>query len=127
MIPEAWQPVVRTDGERVGWLSPDGRARTLLGTLLPLRDGEDERTALVERGLAALDRRWFARLPEDLVPGLDAGRPHPAWGWRHVVVVEVGPARCRIRLAMAPPAELRVALELPVPVGDLLREEPPEA
>ncbi|HEV7623620.1 MAG TPA: hypothetical protein VGO26_05750 [Amnibacterium sp.] len=125
MIPEAWQAVHRGDGERVGYLSPDGRPRTLLGTAFALRDGEDARTALADRGLAALDRRWFARLPDELVPGVDARQPEAAWRWHPVVVVEAGPGACRIRLWMASPAELRIVLELPVPVGDLLLEEPP--
>jgi hypothetical protein len=125
MIPEDWRDVHRADGERVGYLAPDGGPRTLLGTALALRDGEDARTALEERGLAALDRRWFARLPDELAPDVDARRPDAAWRWHPVVVVEAGPASCRIRLWMASPAELRIALELPVPVGDLLLEEPP--
>ena len=93
---------------------------------LPVRDGEDPQVALAERGLAALDRRRFARLPDELVPGIDARHPADDWTWRAVVVVEVDRARCRIRLQLAPPAELRVLLELPVPVGDLLLDEPPE-
>ena len=100
--------------------------RTLLGTTLPVRDGEDPHVALAERGLAALDRRRFARLPDELGPGIDARHPADDWTWRAVVVVEVDRARCRIRLQLAPPAELRVVLELPVPVGDLLLDEPPE-
>ena len=126
MIPDDWRPVHRADGERAGWLSLDGLPRTLLGTVLPLRDGEDPDAALTERGLAALDRRRFARLPDELVPGIDARSPADDWTWRAVVVIEVDRARCRIRLQLAPPAELRVALELPVPVGDLLLDEPPE-
>ena len=126
MIPEDWTPVHRGDGERVGWLSPDGLPRTLLGTPMPLRDDEDPHVALAERGLAALDRRRFARLPDELVPGIDARRPADDWRWHPVVVVEVDRSRCRIRLQFAPPAELRVVLELPVPVGDLLLDDPPE-
>ncbi|MCU1474855.1 hypothetical protein [Amnibacterium sp.] len=126
MIPEDWRPIHRADGERVGYVSPDGVPRTLLGTALALHDGEDGRAALAERGLTALDRRWFARLPDELVPGVDPRRPDAAWGWHPVVVVEAGPATCRIRLWMASPAELRITLELPVPVGDLLLEEPPD-
>lgn len=126
MIPSAWAPVAREDGERVGYLDEEDAPRTLLGTPLPLRDGEDPRSALIAGGLAALDRRWFARLPEELGEGTDAAHPDPTWRWRPVVVVEASPAACRIRLWMAPPAELRITLELPVPVGPLLVEQPQE-
>ena len=57
---------------------------------------------------------------------LSAAEPSPTWGWRPVVVVEVSPRGCSVRLELAEPAELRGRAMLPVPVGDLLREQPPD-
>jgi hypothetical protein len=42
------------------------------------------------------------------------------------VLVEVSPAGGSVRLAMAEPAELRVLVAVPVPVGELLQERQPE-
>jgi len=125
VIPASWSPVERDDGERVGWLDDEGGPRTLLGTPLDVAPGVDPRAALVAQGLAAVDGRWFARLPSDLDATTDARSPDDDWAWRAVVVVEVSATACRIRLRFAPPDQLTVLLELPVPVGDLLRREPP--
>ncbi len=123
MIPEAWRPVRRGDGELVGYLEGEV-PRTLVGSVLPTEHGETGEQALVERGLTVLDRRWWAQLPDTVVAGVDAADPAPGWPWRPVVVVEARPDACRIRLEFAPPSELRL-LTLPVPVGDLLRTAQP--
>lgn len=132
MIPPDWQPVHRpADGERVGYLAPDGSPdlvvpRTLVGS--PLGTAQDASAAtelLRTRGLAALDRRWWCRLPDPLADGTDAGRPGEDWVWSAVVLVEASPAGCRVRLEFAEPAAMRAQARLPVPVGDLLRADPP--
>ena len=46
--------------------------------------------------------------------------------WTAVVLVEASPVGCRVRLEYAEPAEMRSQALLPVPVGDLLLEHPPE-
>jgi hypothetical protein len=128
VIPPTWTPVHRADGELVGWLSPDGGPdlvvpRTLVGTALgPARDPAAAAGLLLTRGLAALDRRWWARLPEGV---LRAAEPAAGWEWQPVVLVEASPVGCTVRLEMAEPAQLRARASLPVPVGDLLRERPP--
>jgi hypothetical protein len=117
VIPADWQPVHREDGELVGYLA-GGRELTLIG--LPLDVGR-----LEERGLAAIDGRWQARLPSPLPPGiLDASQPALDWGWRDVVIVETSPVECRVRPVMSYPEELHAQAVLPVPVGELLRREP---
>jgi hypothetical protein len=132
VIPTDWTAVHRpADGEHVGYLSPDGAPGLVLPRLLtgapagpssaPHRAGE----LLTARGLEMLDRRWWCRLPAPLTDGTDAGAPRPDWTWQAVVLVEVSPAGCRLRLEFAAPAELRALATLPVPVDDLLREQPP--
>jgi hypothetical protein len=80
----------------------------------------------VHSGLALLARRWWCRLPGTLPPGLlDAAHPRADWNWRPVVLVEVSPTGCRVRPEIAAPEELTAQASLPVPVGDLLREEEP--
>jgi hypothetical protein len=118
------------DGETVGYLVPDGDLvvpLTLVGTPLGAPGTEADATALlVARGLRALDRRWWCRLPDPLPRGvLAAGEPEPGWGWRPVVLAEVSPTACRVRPEWASPEELTAHAVLPVPVGDLLRAEPP--
>jgi hypothetical protein len=120
------------DGELVGYLVPDGPPRlvlpvTLLGCALgPAHDRATATTLLAARGLAALDRRWWCRLPSPLPGGvLAAGHPLPEWTWRPVVLVEVSPAACRVRPEWAAPDELTACAVLPVPAGDLLRADPP--
>ena len=133
MIPTGWRPVRRSaDGELVGYLVPDGSPGlvlpvTLLGSALGPAHDRPTATALVEsQGLAALDRRWWCRLPATLAPGvLPAGEPVEGWEWRPVVLVEVSPTQCRVRPEWAAPGELTGQAALPVPVGDLLRTEPP--
>ncbi|MGY1754297.1 hypothetical protein [Blastococcus sp. SYSU D01042] len=125
MIPTGWTPVYRADGELVGWLAADGRPRLLTGAPLaaPAHDGVE---LLRSRGLAALDRRWWARLPDGPLTGLvDAGEPDEDWTWQPVVLVESSPAGCTVRPEWPAPGETGRA-QLPVPVGDLLREHPPE-
>ncbi|WP_137161022.1 hypothetical protein [Blastococcus sp. CCUG 61487] len=131
MIPTDWSPVHRADGELVGWLAPDGAAGRVVPLLLtgaPLEAAlpvDDAAALLRRRGLAALDRRWWARLPERLPAGLTAAaEPHEDWSWQPVVLVESSPGGCTVRPEWPAPGETGRAV-LPVPVGDLLREEPP--
>jgi hypothetical protein len=128
VIPLAWTPVHRADGELVGYLVPDGSPGlvlpvTLVGAALgPPQEPSAARVLLAARGLSALDRRWWCRLPTVLPAGvLPAADPAADWGWRPVVLVEVSPASCRVRPEWAAPEELTAAAELPVPVGGLLR------
>jgi hypothetical protein len=131
MIPVHWEAVRRpADGELVGYLVPDGPGvvpTTLVGT--PLGGpgpAADARAALVARGLVALDRRWWCRLPAPLPRGsLDASSPAPHWDWCAVVVVETAPDRAVVRPEWPAPEEMGARAALPVPVGDLLREQPP--
>ena len=132
MIPTDWHPVHRQeDGEHVGYLAPDGSPdvvvpTTLAGTALGPAQGRAAATALLRaQGLRALDRRWWCRLPEPMVDGTDAAQPGDDWGWSAVVLVEASPAGCRVRLEFAEPAVMRAQALLPVPVGDLLLEQPP--
>jgi hypothetical protein len=133
VIPTGWQPVRRpADGEHVGYLVPDGSPGlvlpvTLLGSALgPPHDRPTATALLAARGLVALDRRWWCRLPAPLPPGaLPAGEPADGWEWRPVVLVEVSSAECRVRPEWAAPGELTAQAVLPVPVGDLLRPHPP--
>ncbi len=124
VIPTDWTPVHRADGELVGWLATDGRPRLLTGAPLaaPADDGIE---LLRSRGLAALDRRWWARLPGGPMTGVvDAGQPDADWAWQPVVLVESSPTGCTVRPEWPAPGETGRAL-LPVPVGGLLLEEPP--
>ena len=124
VIPTDWTPVHRADGELVGWLAADGRPRLLTGAPLATDDGIEQ---LRSRGLAALDRRWWARLPGEPMTGVvDAGRPDEDWTWQPVVLVESSPTGCTVRPEWPAPGETGRAL-LPVPVGDLLLAEPPAA
>jgi hypothetical protein len=132
VIPPDWTPVHRpADGELVGWLAPDGDpglVRPLLLTGAPLaaaRPVEDAAALLRADGLRALDRRWWARLPEGPMRGVvDAGAPAAGWGWQPVVLVESSPTGVTVRPEWPAPGETGRAL-LPVPVGDLLLAEPP--
>ncbi|SDE19705.1 hypothetical protein SAMN05660485_00125 [Blastococcus fimeti] len=133
MTPADWTPVHRADGEQVGWLAPDGgsgRAVPLLLTGTPAAPAgprEDVAALLRADGLRALDRRWWTRLPGEPLTGLvDAGRPGEDWTWQPVVLVESSPAGCTVRPEWPAPGETGRAA-LPVPVGDLLRAEPPAA
>src|SRR5688572_22524404 len=97
VIPTDWTPVHRADGELVGWIATDGRPLLLTGAPLaaPADDGLEQ---LRSRGLAALDRRWWARLPAPLPPGLlAAGEPDEGWTWQPVVLVESSPTGCTVR------------------------------
>jgi hypothetical protein len=132
VIPTGWHPVHRpADGEHVGYLVPDGSPDrvvpvTLVGSALgPAQDPATATALLAGRGLAALDRRWWCRLPVPLTDGTDAAEPGEDWAWSAVVLVEASPDGCRVRLEYAEPAELRAQARLPVPVGDLLLEHPP--
>ncbi|HEY0127033.1 MAG TPA: hypothetical protein VGB58_07835 [Blastococcus sp.] len=133
MIPTGWHLVHRpADGEHVGYLVPDGSPDrvvpvTLVGSALgPAQDPATAIALLEGRGLTALDRRWWCRLPVPLTDGTDAAEPGTDWAWCAVLLVEAAPDGCRVRLEHAAPAELRAQARLPVPVGDLLREHPPE-
>jgi len=134
VIPTSWTPVHRpSDAELVGYLAPDGAPGLAVPTSLvglplgPSRPAAEAAAVLVADGLRSLDRRWWCRLPTTLPDGvLAAARPCADWTWRPVLLVEVGPDSCTVRLEMAEPAELRARAALPVPVGDLLREHAPE-
>jgi hypothetical protein len=124
--------VHRADGEHVGYLASDGVPGmvfpvTLVGAAMgPSLDPAAATALLRAGGLPALDRRWWCRLPDPLPRGvLPAGDPLPEWNWRPVVLVEVSQAGCRVRPEMAAPEERTAQAALPVPVGDLLRAEPP--
>jgi hypothetical protein len=130
VIPTHWTPVHRPeDGEHVGYLSPDGPlavprllAGPALAAALPL---EQAAALLRQRGLRALDRRWWCRLPTPLPRGTtDAGAPAVDWEWRPVVLVEVSPTSCSVRPEWPAPEEMNTVATLPTPVGDLLREDP---
>jgi hypothetical protein len=132
VIPTSWTAVHRReDGERVGYLSPDGAPSRVVPRLLtgapagPPSGPDAARDLLVARGLAMLDRRWWCRLPVPLSDGTRADSPAPDWEWTAVVLVEASPVECRVRLEFAAPAELRALAVLTPPVGDLLRAEPP--
>jgi len=133
VIPSVWEPVHRpVDGELVGYLAPDGAPGlvlplTLVGAALgPTQDRAAAATLLQIRGLAALDRRWWCRLPATLAPGvLPAWEPPADWDWRPVVLVEVSSAECRLRPEWPAPEELTAQAVLPVPVRDLLRADRP--
>jgi hypothetical protein len=132
VIPEHWETVRRPDdGEVVGYLAADGGADVVPTTLVGTALGEagpaaDARAALLARGLAALDRRWWCRLPSPLPRGLlDAASPAAGWEWRPVVVVEATPDGARVRPEWPAPEEMGGQATLPVPVGGLLRAEPP--
>jgi hypothetical protein len=120
-----------SDAEHVGYLVPDGGDGGVVPTSLvglplgPPQGSADAVGVLVAQGLRSLDRRWWCRLPHTLPAGvLPAAEPSPDWHWQPVVLVEVSPAGCTVRLEMAEPAQLRARAALPVPVGDLLRADP---
>jgi hypothetical protein len=131
MIPEHWEAVRRPqDGEVVGYLVPTGSdvvPTTLAGTPLGGRQpAPAARALLVARGLRAMDGRWWCRLPEPLPCGvLDGSSPAPGWDWCPVVVVEAAPDGVVVRPEWPAPGEAGARAVLPVPVGDLLRLEPP--
>jgi hypothetical protein len=133
VIPPGWQAVRRsTDDECVGYLAPDGGdgrvvPMSLLGTRLgPAGSVEFSHGLLLAVGLAALDRRWWCRLPGLLPRGLlMAEEPEDTWVWRPVVIVEASPASCRIRPEWPAPEERQGQALLPVPVGGLVRTDPP--
>src|SRR3954463_4572048 len=110
VIPPSWTPVTRpSDAEHVGWLVPGGAPGVVPASLVgaPLGPAQDRAAAaalLVERGLRSLDRRWWCRLPSSMPSGvLSAAEPEPDWEWRAVVLVEVSPSGCTLRLGMGEP------------------------
>jgi hypothetical protein len=133
VIPPSWTPVSRpSDAEHVGYLVPGGDDDGVVPTSLvglplgPAQGSADAVGVLVAQGLRSLDRRWWCRLPQTLPHGvLAAAEPSGDWHWQPVVLVEVSPAGCTVRLEMAEPAQLRARAALPVPVGTLLRADPP--
>jgi hypothetical protein len=133
VIPPGWQAVLRTaDDECVGYVVPDGAdgcvvPMSLLGTQLgPAGSEEFSRDLLLAVGLAALNRRWWCRLPDLLPRGLlMVENPQDTWGWRPVVIVEASPTACRIRPEWPAPDERHGQALLPVPVGGLVRAEQP--
>ncbi|NYJ04350.1 hypothetical protein [Petropleomorpha daqingensis] len=133
MIPTSWTPVHRpSDAEHVGYLAPDGAPGLVVPTSLvglplgPAQPSVQAAAVLVADGLRSLDRRWWCRLPSPMPADvLPAAEPEPDWGWHPVVLVEVSPEGCTVRLEMAEPAQLRARALLPVPVGELLRAAAP--
>ncbi len=114
------------DGEHVGYLGPDGRPRLLTGAALTTA-AADPHDLLVTTGLRALDRRWWCRLPAQLPRGIThATEPAADWEWRPVVLVEVSSTTCTVRPEWPAPEEMDARAVLPTPVGNLLREQPPE-
>lgn len=100
---------------------------SLIGTPLgPPAGPEAAGKLLAARGLAVLAEKWWCRLPKPLVPGVDVSAPDPAWPWRPVVLVEVGPAGASARIAMPWPEEETVQVRIPIPVDGVLRPLPPE-
>jgi hypothetical protein len=130
VITTEWGVVRRPDdGERVGYLVPEGDLVvpvSLVGTPLGAAGSEVDATALLlARGLGALDRRWWCRLPDPLPRGLlDASAPGADWSWQPVVLVEVSPTRATVRPEFVAPGRTGRAA-FPVPVGGLLLAEPP--
>jgi hypothetical protein len=132
VIPSDWALVHRADGEHVGYLVRDGGPGMVVAHLLtgtphgPAATPASAHARLVDRGLVALDQRWWCRLPTPLPPGrLQADVPQPGWEWRPVVVVEVSPTECRVRPEWPAPEELTAQAVLPVPVAELLLADPP--
>lgn len=130
MIPSHWHPRHRPlDGELAGYLAPDPAGPdlflplTLLGT--PLGDPAPfpQAAAIVdERGLAALNGRWWIDLPDPLPNRtLDLPPPGPGDVPRPVRLVEVGPHTLTLRPEFPAPDERSALVRLPVPPGDRLR------
>ena len=133
MIPEHWEEVRRPDDDEVvGYLVPRGGAAavptSLVGTALgSAQPASSARALLVRQGLPALDRRWWCRLPAQLPRGIThATEPAADWEWRPVVLVEVSSTTCTVRPEWPAPEEMDARAVLPTPVGNLLREQPPE-
>jgi len=130
VIPSAWEHRRRADGELVGYLVADGDGvvpTSLVGLPLAATGTRKEAIAALDTtGLAALARKYYARLPNPVpLGGVDLGSPESDWQWRDVVIVESSPTRVSIRPAMAYPEELRSLVVIEPPVGDLLRERHP--
>lgn len=108
---------------QAGVVSP----RSLIGTPLgPPAAPEAAAKLLTARGLAVLAEKWWCRLPKPLVPDIDVTAPDPAWPWRPVVLVEVGPGGASARIAMPWAEEKTVQVRIPIPVDGVLRTLPPE-
>jgi hypothetical protein len=132
VIPADWSPVRRPqDDELVGYLVPDpAGVRPFSAAGMPLGPGLPRDRAielLVGTGLVALDRRHWCVLPGELPPGVHGIEEFGGAGsWRPVVLVEVSPERTVVRPEWPPPEERTSRVELPTPVGGLLRFDPPE-
>jgi hypothetical protein len=130
VILEHWMPHRRDhDDELVGYLVPHGELvvpTTLVGMPLGAAQPRESAEELLDwRGLAALDERFWALLPNPLTAEVDIQAPEPHWEWRQVVLVEATPAGASIRPAFAELQELAVLVRVPVPVGDLLKTAQP--
>ena len=130
MIPAGWEQRRRADGELVGYLVSDGDGvvpTSLVGLPLAGPGAREEAAALLDRaGLAELDRKYYALLPNPVpVGGVDVNAPAEDWDWRVVVIVESSPTRVSIRPALAYPEELRSLVVIEPPVGSLLRTRHP--
>ena len=133
MVPTGWTVVHRpVDGEPVGWLAPAPgglvQPMDLVGSPAgPPQHAGPATARLADRGLALLATRRWCRLPDPLPRGVsDAAEPGTDWSWRAVVLVEVSPGAVHLRPEWPAPEELGARARLPVPVGDLLTERPPE-
>lgn len=115
-VPDDWTPHRRDDGERLGWIRPDGGAWTAIDVLgrvvaasVEWLDAED---ALERRGLAFLAEPWM----------LERGAGQPV----RVRLVEVTPARIVVKVEdygdMSRPHE---PIVLPWPLPPQLRPPRP--
>lgn len=88
VVPDDWTPHRRDDGERIGWIRPDGDAWTaidVLGRVVAASvEWLDAEEALEQRGLAFLAEPWM----------LERGDEKPV----RVRLVEVTPARIVVKV-----------------------------
>lgn len=88
VVPDDWTPHRRDDGERLGWIRPDGDAWTaidVLGRVVAASvEWLDAEEALEQRGLAFLAEPWM----------LERGDEKPV----RVRLVEVTPARIVVKV-----------------------------
>lgn len=120
------------DGERTGYLAPEGELWMPLNLIgFPLGKATDRATAselVVATGLASMDGQWWCRGPLPFAQTeAELRAPAPDWTWRKVVVVEVNPEFCSIRPALAWPEEQGRSVRLALPATELLRQtQPPD-
>jgi hypothetical protein len=117
------------DNEHVGYLVPDGDLfvpTTLIHTPLAEAMPMDDAIARLDwRGLAELNERWWARMPQPAAAGVDLSTPDEDWQWRPVHLIEVRPDALSLKVENPTMEEFMSVLSLPNPPGDLLRREQP--